>query len=108
MGHLRESARMLPYLTAAGHFKYVEQSLPLYLSEIKKLPVSAPEVHMALMQGAFVGRRAIGAHNAAFPDMLLGKTYMYTADAKEQSGLDEITHNEAASTKWVYTKPVTA
>ena len=31
MDHLCESARMLPYLTAAGHFKYGQQSLPLYL-----------------------------------------------------------------------------
>ena len=30
MGHLCESARMLPYLTAAGHYKYGQQSLPLY------------------------------------------------------------------------------
>ena len=54
MGHLCTSARMLPYLIAAGHFKYGQQSPPLYLSEMKKLPVSAPEVHMALMRGAFV------------------------------------------------------
>ena len=71
MGHLCESARMLPYLTAAGHFKYGQQSLPLYLSEIKKLPISTPEVHMALMRGAFIGRRATGAHNAVSPDMVL-------------------------------------
>jgi len=58
MGHLCESARMLPYLTAVGHFKYGQQFLPLYLSEMKKLPISAPEVHMTLMRGAFVRRRA--------------------------------------------------
>ncbi len=106
MGHLCESARMLPYLTAAGHFKYGQQSLPLYLSEMKKLPITAPEVHTALMHGAFVGRRAAGTHNAVSPDMLLEQTY--NADAKEQSGLDGITLNEAARTKWIYTKPITA
>jgi len=73
---------------------------------MKKLPISAPEVHMALMRGAFVGRRATGAHNAVSLEMLLEQTY--NVDAKEQSGLDGITLNEAATTKWVYTKPVTA
>ena len=38
--------------------------------------------------------------------MLLEQTY--NTDAKEQSGLDGITLSEAARTKWVYTKPVTA
>jgi len=91
MGHLCESARMLLYLTAAGHFKYGQQSLPLYLSEIKKMPISAPEVHMTQMpqmRGAFIGRRAT--------DMLLEQTY--NADAKKKSGLDGITLSEAART----------
>jgi len=47
-----------------------------------------------------------GNHNAVSPDMLLEQTY--NADAKEDSGLDDITLNIAARTKWVYTKPVTA
>ena len=38
--------------------------------------------------------------------MLLEQTY--NADAKEGSGLDGITLNVAARTKWVYTKSVTA
>ena len=38
MGYLCESTLMLPFLTAAGHYKYGQQSLPLYLSEMKKLP----------------------------------------------------------------------
>ncbi|KAJ4934022.1 hypothetical protein JOQ06_006830 [Pogonophryne albipinna] len=105
-GDLCESARMLPYLTAAGHYKYGQQSLRLYLSEMKKLPETAPEAHEALMAGAFVGRRADGNHNGVSPDMLLEQTY--DADAKEASGLDGITLNRAARMKWVYTKPLTA
>ena len=60
----------------------------------------------AMMNGAFVGRRADGHHNGVSPDMLLEHTY--NADDKEKSGLDGITLNVAARTKWVYTKPVTA
>ena len=41
MGHLCEAGKMLPYLTAAGHFKYGQQSLPLYLAEMKSLPTLA-------------------------------------------------------------------
>ena len=76
------------------------------LAEMKELPGTAPEVHEALMAGAFVGRRADGNHNGVYPDMLLEQTY--SADAKEASGLDGITLNPAARMKWVYTKPLTA
>jgi len=63
VGHLSASAKMLPYLTAAGHFKYGQQSLPLHLHEMEKLPQTAPDVHEAIMSGAFVGRRSDGSHN---------------------------------------------
>ena len=102
LGHFCESARMLPFHAAAGHFKYSQQSLPLYLFEMKRLPQTAPEVHEAMLNGAIVGRRADGHHNAVSPNMLLKQTYK--ADAKEESA---ITLNIAARTKWVYTKPVT-
>ena len=105
-GHLEECANMLPYLAAAGHYKYAQQSLPLYLSEMKKLPETSPELHQMFLAGAFVGRRSAGEHNGVSPDMLLEQTY--NADAKEASGLDGITLNKSARTKWVYTKHVTA
>ena len=38
--------------------------------------------------------------------MFLEQTY--NADAKDESGSEGITRNEAARTKWVYTKSVTA
>ena len=105
-GHLSESANMLPFLTAAGHFKYGQESLPLYIKEMKQLEAKAPGMYSALSQGCFVARRSAGSHNAVSPDMLLEQTY--NADAKEESGLDGITDNPAARTKWVLTKPVTA
>ena len=51
VGHLSESGEMLPYLTVAGHYKYGQQSPPIYLHEIKRLPEIAPKVHNALMNG---------------------------------------------------------
>ena len=41
LGHLCESAKMLPYLTAAGHYKYEQESLPLYIHEMKTLEWTA-------------------------------------------------------------------
>ena len=106
LGYLSEAGNILPFLTAAGHHKYAQQSLPLFLKEMKELPTKAPIVHESMMAGGFVGRRARGSHNSVSPDMLLEQTY--NADAKEESGLDTITLNEAARNKWVYTKPITA
>ena len=105
-GHLSESAKMLPFLTAAGHYKYGQQSLPQYIAKMKQLPTTAPAVYDSFLNGNFVARRTSGIHNAVSPDMLLEQTY--NADAKEVSGLDAITTNESARTKWVYTKPLTA
>ena len=102
-GHLCEAALMLPYLAAAGHYKYAQQSLPLYLHEMKHLP---KEVHRILSDGCFVGRRLSGIHNAVSPDMLLEQTY--NANAKEAGGLDGKTLTNTASEKWVYTKPTLA
>ena len=97
---------MLPYLAAAGHWIYGQQSLPVYIQEMRNLKTEIPEVHVALKNGAFVGRRAEGHHNAVSPDMLLEKTY--NGDVKEESGLGVITENESSREKWVYARPVTA
>lgn len=105
-GHLHESANMLPYLTAAGHYKYGQQSLPQYLYDMKNLENEAPNIYKSFVEGNFVARRAEGSHNAVSPDMLLEQTY--NADAKETSGLDGIAMKEAARAKWIYTKPLTA
>ena len=50
-GHLCEAALMLPYLTAAGHYKYGQQSLPIYIQEMRNLETEVPEVHAALKKG---------------------------------------------------------
>ena len=61
--------------TAIFGLNFGWQSLPIYLCEMKKLPETAPDVHSALMNGAFVGRRSDGHHNGVCPDMLLEQTY---------------------------------
>jgi hypothetical protein len=79
-GYLSAAAKMLPYLAAAGHHKYAQESLPLYLKEMKELQTRAPLVHEAMMAGAFVGRHSEGCHSSVSPDMILEQTY--NADAK--------------------------
>lgn len=106
MGHLSEAAAMLPYLTAAGHYKYGQESLPLYISEMKELEWTAPPMYESFKQGCFVARRSPGAHNAVSPDIILEQTY--NADAKEDSGLEGIAENPNARMKWVLTKPIGA
>ena len=78
---------MLPYLIAAGHYKYGQQSLPIFLQEMAKLPESAPEGHTAMMNGCFVGRLIAGSRNGVLPDMFLEQTY--NADAEESSGFED-------------------
>ena len=87
-----------PYLTAAGHYKYGQQSLPHYLFEMKNLHDTAPDVHKALMDGAFVGRRADGHHNAVSSDSEMLLEQICNADAKETSDFDDITFNTTART----------
>lgn len=89
IAYLSEWTNMVPYLTAVGHHEYGQQSLPLFIHEMTQLPTAAPEVHTAMVNGAF-------ACNAVSPDMLLGQTY--NADAKKTSGLSGITTNKAACT----------
>ena len=78
-GHLCESAKMLSYLVAAGHYKYGQQPLPLYLSEMKMLVEKAPEVHVASMNGAFIVRHTDGSHNGVSLYMLLEQRYNKTS-----------------------------
>ena len=99
---ISEAAKMLPFLTAAGHHTYAQESLLLYLKEMKAVPLKAQAVHEAMMAGAFVDR-SDWCHNGVPPDMVIEQSY--NADMKEESGQDSITMNEAA--KWMCTKPLT-
>ena len=78
----------------------------VYIKEMKDLQHTASNIYNAFMHGCFVARRSSGSHNAVSPDMILEQTY--NADAKEESGLDGIADNDAARSKWILTKPITA
>lgn len=97
MEHMCESAKMLFYLTAAGHNKYGQNLLPLYLSEIKILPDTDPKVHKTLVKGSFIGKKLNGNHIGVFPNMRLEQTY--NSGTKGENDLDGIILNVAATTK---------
>uniref|UniRef100_A0A8C1J6Z7 Uncharacterized protein n=1 Tax=Cyprinus carpio TaxID=7962 RepID=A0A8C1J6Z7_CYPCA len=48
--HLAEVEKMLPYLVAAGHYKYVS-CLPHYLEAMRSLPTLAPNIYREFKDG---------------------------------------------------------
>jgi len=69
---------MLPFLAAAGHYKYGQQSLPLYLSEMKRLPQTVPEVHEAMLIGDWPTIARALPYGWAYDDRTYKHTYMYS------------------------------
>jgi hypothetical protein len=99
--YLSEAGHMLPYILTAGHNTY-GVCLPLYLKEMKSLPIVAPTVYTGFLKhGDFTVRRADGCHNGVSPDMVIEKSY--DADIQHKTGLTCITLNPATRTQWLYT-----
>jgi hypothetical protein len=73
--YLSEAGHMLPYILTAGHNTY-GVCIPLYLKEIKSLPIVAPTVYTGFLEhGDFTVRRADGCHTGVSPDMVIEKSY---------------------------------
>jgi len=72
---------MLPYLVAAGHYKYVS-CLPHYLAAMRALPTLAPDIALAFNNGKFTVRQTEGRFNGVWTDMQLEKTYNRDAKTK--------------------------
>ena len=66
--HLSEIDNMLPYLVAAGHYKYVS-CVPHYLTAMKSLPANAPDIDKAFKEGKFTVRKNPGRFNGVWSDM---------------------------------------
>ena len=60
--HLAEVEKMMPYLVAAGHHKYVS-CLSHYLDAMRVLPVFLPNIVEAFREGQFTVRRCSGRYN---------------------------------------------
>lgn len=60
--HLAEVEKMLPYLVAAGYYKYVS-CLPHYLEAMRSLHTLAPNIHRPFKDGQFTVLQTGGRFN---------------------------------------------
>ena len=86
--HLAEVEKMLPYLVAAGHYKYVS-CLPHYLEAMRSLPTLAPYIYKAFKAGQFTVHQTEGRFNGVWTDMALEKTYNRDAKTKLFTGISQ-------------------
>jgi len=100
--HLAEVEKMLPYLVAAGHYKYVS-CLPHYLEAMRGLPTLAPNIARAFKDGQFTVHQTEGRFNGVWTDMALEKTYNRDAKTKLFTGISQ---QPAAMEKYLQALPV--
>ena len=86
--HLAEVEQMLPYLVAAGHYKYVS-CLPHYLEAMRSMSTLAPNIFQAFKEGQFTVRQTEGRFNGVRTDMTLEKTYNRDAKTKLVTGISQ-------------------
>ena len=96
--HLSSAREMLPYLVAAGHFKYVS-CLPHYLEAMEQLP---QQVKTAFEDGKFTVHRKKGKFNGVWPDMALEQSYNKDAKTNLFHG---ISNKSSTMSKYVYALP---
>lgn len=99
--HLEEVQNMLPYVVSSGHSKYMS-CLPIYLSEMNNLPLSAPDVHQEFMAGNFNVHVTEGCFNGVWTDLALEQTYNKEGKTLLFKG---ITQDDATREKYVKTLP---
>ncbi|KAJ8366699.1 hypothetical protein AAFF_G00345190 [Aldrovandia affinis] len=100
--HLVEVEKMLPYLVAAGHYKYVSCLLH-YLEAMRSLPTLALNIHREFKDGKFTVRQTEGHFNGVWTDMALEKTYNCDAKTKLFTGISQ---QPAAIEKYLRALPV--
>ena len=86
--HLAEVEKMLPYLVAAGHYKYIS-CLPHYLEAMRSLPTLAPNIYREFKNGKFTVRQTEGRFYGVWTDMALEKTYNRDAKTKLFTGISQ-------------------
>lgn len=101
--HIKATQDMLPYFAAAGHNNYTK-GCHLYLQDSQDL---CPCLHKPLNDGLFtVCRNSTQFWSGAWIDMTIEQCLMRAG--KTEGGLINITHKEAARTKWLLTAHVMA
>jgi hypothetical protein len=73
--HIPEVEKMMPYLVSAGHYKYVS-CVPHYLTAIRGLDSSAPDIARSFREGNFTVHQTAGKFNCVWSDMALEKNLL--------------------------------
>ena len=99
--HLQEVENMLPYTVSSGHGKYMS-CLPIYLNDMRGLPVSAPDVHEKFESGEFNVHQIAGDFNGVWTDLALEQTYNKEGKTSLFKGIIQA---ESAREKYIKTLP---
>ena len=101
--HLHATEQMLPFFAAAGHNKYVK-AVTLYLQNVKNL---CNCLKTKYEKGLFtIWRKDKLFWSGTFTDQVIEQDLMLSG--KTEGGLINITHKEAARTKWLLSAHVVA
>ena len=99
--HLIEVQNMIPYMVSAGHRNYAV-CLPLYLTDMRGLAESAPDVHTEFINGNFCVHRTTGTFNGIWVDLAHEQTYNRDGKTSLSKGTSQ---NPAAREKYLKTAP---
>lgn len=97
--HLELFAKMLPWFAVYDHYNYSRWG-PVYLADMRALPITAPEVHREFVAGRFSIKRNKGMFNQVASDQALEHVNRI---AKVSGGIIGITHINSSRDRWCLT-----
>lgn len=95
--HLSSLADMIPYFFEYDHQNYARW-VPVYLSDMHRLPETAPSVHQQFMLGNFPVKGSSGRFNQVWTDLKLEQSI--NRHSKTAGGLVGISRNQNAVDRW--------
>jgi len=100
LAHLSATAAMLPYFFAMDRPNY-SKWIPIYLTDMRKLPDTHPKVHEEFMNGNHSVSRSGQSFSQVWTDMALEQSV--NLDSKKHGGIIGITHKPGALERWFLT-----
>ena len=99
--HLIELHNMIPFMVSAAHRNYAV-CLPLYLTDMRDLVESAPDVHTEFIKGYFSVHRTTGMLYSIWADLAHEQTYNRDGKTSLVKGASQ---NPAARENYLKTAP---
>lgn len=100
LGHLSATAAMTPYFFAMDRSNYARW-LPVYLTDMRKLPDTHARVHEEFIRGNHPVSHSAKPFSEVWTDMALEQSI--NLDSKKQGGITGITHKPGALERWFLT-----